>query len=215
METIVRSPVGQVVGPVVGQVVEPTVLPTVLPEINCIRPTIVCPQRKYRIVCEEAGFIPHTVKTWIKGNMLHVLGLVRCMVESGVYTQREFKRCYELPRYVCVEKMVTLFNEHGQLIIELPLVDVEALECGKLGGLVLPTHETVQPVSVNILDEQERLYRPIHMGVQPTLYRYNRTIPETLDSRYLLDDRHVTLNTPIGLDNTRFVDCKQYRNFGF
>jgi hypothetical protein len=197
-----------------SQIVEPTVLPEI------VRPTIVCPPKKFRIVCEEVGFIPHTVKTCIKGNMLHVFGLVRCMVESGVYAQREFKRSYELPRYACVEKLVTLFNEHGQLMIELPLVDVDTYpECGKYGGLVLPTRETVLPEnvygSVGIVGEEDRLYKPIHMGVQPTYFRYNRSIPETLGSRYLLEDKHVTLNTPFGLDNTKFVDYKQYRNWGF
>ena len=176
-----------------------------------------CPQKKFRIVCEEVGLIPHTVKTCIKGNLLHVIGLVRSLVESGVYAQREFKRSYELPRFACVDQLVTLFNEHGQLIIELPLVDAYP-ECGNFGGLVLPTRETVLPDnvygSVGIVGEEDRLYKPIHMGVQPTYFRYNRSIPESLGSR-LLDDRHVIIDTPLSLGGTNVVNYRQLRNWGF
>jgi len=196
--------------------------PTMLPEINCMKPTFPCPPKKFRIVCEEVGFIPHTVKTCIKGNMLHVIGLVQCIIESGVYTQREFKRCYELPRYVCFDKMVTLFTEHGQLIIEMPLMEVDTYpESGRFGGLVLPTREQIQPenvyVTVNmIVKDEDKTYKPIHMGAQPTYYKYNRTFPETMESKYIFDEKHFTMNaTPLGMDKTRFVDYKQYKNCGF
>lgn len=73
---------------------------------------------------DEICIIPKTVKIIMtKNNLMHVIGLCQTNLESGIYAPKEFHKIYQLPDYVSIAKVVPLFTEYGQVIIELPILD--------------------------------------------------------------------------------------------
>jgi hypothetical protein len=195
----------------------------VRPEFQCIKPISSISPRKYRIVCEEVGFLPHTVKTFVRGNLLQVVGLVEIKCESGIYTTKEVRRVYELPRYVTVDKMVTLFTERGQLIIEMPIMEVDTCPEYMRGvNMTMPVvrDETfrgeIQPdnvyVTLNmVVKDEEKLTPTMRM---PTYYKYNKTVlPETMDTKYMYDQQKMTMCSPMVMD--KCMDYKLYKGCGF
>ena len=207
------------------------------PEFRCIKPEMQCMSymkpvcevspKKYRIMCEEVGFIPHTIKTCVNGNMLQVVGLVEMKVESGVYVTKEFKRMYELPRGVCVEQMMTLFTEYGQLIIEMPMLECETypVDCDRMRGMKISTDkpamcdETADNVyfTVNMLVKDEEKKMPMFKSMyMPSYYKCNKTVmPETMTTRYMCDEEkmRMTMGSPMTMD--KCMDYKQYKGCGF
>ena len=100
----------------------------------------VCPKR-FRIICEEAVFVPRTVEIAIQGDQLQVYGLA----QRGVSVV-PFKKIYQLPHYVMPTKYTTLFTEHGHLIIELPILKTEQTYPGMDGRMEgLGTGSSMQP----------------------------------------------------------------------
>ena len=143
--------------------------------------------KKFRIVCEEYGFLPHSIKTWIQGSTLFVTGLVELVAETGLYT-KEFQRAYHLPEHLTLdtERLVKLFTERGQLIIEMPIVEEEeylAIGGGaRFGGAFahreqkhgLKQHENVH-VTVNMLvkehGEEKKTFVKPSMGMMEINYK--------------------------------------------
>ncbi len=71
-----------------------------------------------------------------KSNLMHVIGFCQTNFESGIYALKEFHKVYQLPDYVSIVKIVPLFTEYGQMIIELPILD-GGETYSKIGGLNL------------------------------------------------------------------------------
>jgi len=87
-------------------------------------------QKRFRIVCDEGAFIPRTVETSIHGNQFQIVGKFVLKSESGLCATKSFRKVYQLPHYVVPGKYSKLFTEHGHLIIEFPMIEVESVFTG-------------------------------------------------------------------------------------
>jgi hypothetical protein len=185
--------------------------------------------KKFRIICEEIGFIPHTVKACIKGNMLHVIGLVEVPSESGPFT-KEFKRLYHLPQHLNIDtdRLVKLFTERGQLIIEMPITESESYPA--IGGARFgasnalegsePASNVYVVVNMAVKDE-EKTFKP--MGLPTT---YNRGALDMSESSELptsmtgwaTSKRSVLPEEFEGKqpwNSQKFGKSSQYKSYGF
>ena len=188
---------------------------------NAMMPSAVSAPKKFRIVCEEIGFIPHTVKACIKGNMLHVIGLVEVASESGLFT-KEFKRAYPLPQHLNIDtdRLVKLFTQRGQLIIEMPIIENEAYPAiggaARFGGANVQGPEEVHPnvyVVVNMVaKDEEKTFKPMGLGAS-----YNRALDtaDNLESPTSLtgwatSKRHVL---PEAFEGRQTWDSQKFANY--
>jgi len=143
-------------------------------------------QKKFRVVCPEIGFIPHTVKVFIKGNMLHVIGLVED-ITTGVPTTKVFKQKYPVPHTADIQRLVKLFTERGQLVIEMPILGASSqvypnIVAGRFGVLSALDQEGLHPSNVNVVinmsaQEEDKLFDE-QMGI-PSLYKRSLNMPQS------------------------------------
>ena len=177
--------------------------------------SVVGAPKKFRIVCEEIGFIPHTVKACIKGNMLHVIGLVEVPSESGLFT-KQFNRAYPLPQHLNIDtdRLVKLFTQRGQLIIEMPIIENEAI--ARFGGANVQGLEEVHPnvyVVVNMAaKDEEKTFKPMGLGTS-----YNRALDtaENLElptslAGWATSKRHVL---PEAFEGRQTWDSQKFSNY--
>jgi hypothetical protein len=121
--------------------------------------SFVAPKR-FKVVIDEIGVIPKTVRVIMaKNKLMHVIGLCQVRLDSGIYATKEFRKVYQLPHYVSCDKVVPLFTETGQMIIELPILDIgEGYPGigGKFGGSSLggSLHGGIQSESMIPREEQ-------------------------------------------------------------
>jgi len=139
--------------------------------------------KKFRIVCQEVGFIPHTVKVFIKGNLLHVIGLVEDTT-TGVPFTKVFKQKYPVPQTADIQRLVKLFTERGQLVIEMPIVGSQAypnIAGSKFAGLGLGALEQEQEhlakvnVVINMAQEEDKAFE--HQMDIPSYYNRSLNMP--------------------------------------
>lgn len=133
--------------------------------------------KKFRIVCQDVGFIPHTVKVFIKGNMLHVIGLVEDNT-TGVPFTKVFKQKYPVPHTADIQRLVKLFTERGQLVIEMPILGSQAypnIGSSKFSGLgaLDQDHASNVNVVINMAQDEDKAFEH-QMGI-PSSY-YNRSL---------------------------------------
>jgi hypothetical protein len=204
---------------------------------------MICTPRKFRIVCEEYGFIPHSIKTCVQGNMLYVSGLVEFAAETGLYT-KIYKRVYHLPQHLTfdTERLVKLFTERGQLIIEVPIVEGEELEA-RIGGAFyvhgqrqgLENRENLH-VNANMLVQEhgEETFMPTFDKMEINYKRQEEFLPVQyprfgahakrvstwpIEEAFEVNKQHAGV---WGQQQQKFVNYKpstieynQYKNFGF
>lgn len=86
--------------------------------------------KKYRISvdCKSAGYDPKSVKTEIKDGKLFVFGKEECRDKNGDYSSKEFRRSYDLPDNVEVDKLVSFATGYGELVVEVPYKEIDLFE---------------------------------------------------------------------------------------
>ena len=82
---------------------------------------------KYRITVNCAGFSESSIKTEVKNNHLVVEGAEGDPAMKGTddYSLKEFKRTFELPSNILVDKMVSFLTAEGMLVVEFPFKEVK------------------------------------------------------------------------------------------
>jgi len=134
----------------------------------------------FRIVCDEIGFVPNTIEINIQGNQMEVCGLVQVRVDSGMFLTKEFKKLYQLPHYVMVNKYNTLFTEHGQLIVEFPIITttetIPTIGTSRFTGLnnQMLNETFVHPESGNITCGNEMFVKKTPIGI--TKYSMHKNV---------------------------------------
>jgi HSP20 family molecular chaperone IbpA len=133
------------------------------PEFLPIQPRV---QQKYRITVDCPGFVPlrNAIKTEIKNNVLTVSGREENKGENvGDFSVKEFKKTYNLPENVEVDKMVSFMPVAGTLIIEFPLREtlghlnkdllpqiVDTKEGGKAVSMCFGVPKNIDPSKVHV-----------------------------------------------------------------
>ena len=193
--------------------------------------------KKFRIVCQDVGFIPHTVKVFIKGNMLHVIGLVEDTT-TGVPFTKVFKQKYPVPQTADIQRLVKLFTERGQLVIEMPIVGSQAypnIAGSKFAGLGLGASEQEQEhlakvnVVINMAQEEDRAFE--HQMDIPSYYNRSLNMPLGSDislpfgwnpNPYKRAPYQETLGSPLNMDYSDIASgmpasmgFKQIKSYGF
>lgn len=158
--------------------------------------------KKFRIVCQDVGFIPHTVKVFIKGNMLHVIGLVEDNT-TGVPFTKVFKQKYPVPHTADIQRLVKLFTERGQLVIEMPIVGSQAypnIAGSKFEGLGLGASEQEHLANVNVVinmaQEEDKAFEH-KMGI-PSYYNRSLNMPLGSD-----------ISSPFGWNPYKRTPCQE------
>jgi len=80
--------------------------------------------QKYRITLDCNGYKPKSIKTEWKDHLLTVSAKEETKDENGDYSVREFKKTYAVPETAETDKMVSFMTSDGQLVVEVPLVQV-------------------------------------------------------------------------------------------
>jgi len=173
--------------------------------------SFVAPKR-FKVVIDEIGVIPKTVKVFIgKNKVMHVFALCQVRLDSGIYVTKEFRKVYQLPHYVNCDKVVPLFTETGQMIIELPILEIgEGYPSfgGQFGGSL---YGRIQSETM-IPREEQSSFGPKSTGYPRTMMsdkseaqydwkQLNRALPSEWD-----ESKFSTNTTPFS---------KGYKNYGF
>ena len=145
--------------------------------------------KKFKLTCTEPGLIQKSVKIWVREGVLHIVGLVEHKAEGGMTITKQLSKAFLLPHGIVYEKVTSFFNKHGQLVVELPLLEigsttitekpkkVSAFECeekeDKIWKLLeerinqqkatsKPTWETKYPCNEEEMEEFIRKLKPRH-----------------------------------------------------
>ena len=178
--------------------------------------------QKYRIVCDVTGFSPKSIKTEVKGNMLHVMGKEDVKMEHGDFSSKEFKKTYELPKGAISDKMVSFVTTQGQLVIEMPLKETgthpdmdlfpkitEAPGGGKMVSLNFRVPASIDPSKCHvtikdrdlIIKAEDKIEKP---DGSTKFYYYKRTtMPENTDFDALKctwDQHKLAITAPLNVN---------------
>lgn len=77
---------------------------------------------KYRITVDCSGFDPRSIKTDIRGDKLIVSGNEggSPKSEDEDFTQRSFKKTFNVPKQADTDRMTSFMTNRGQLVVDIP-----------------------------------------------------------------------------------------------
>jgi HSP20 family molecular chaperone IbpA len=185
--------------------------------------------QKYRVVCDVTGYAPKSIKTEIKGHMLHVIGKEDVKMEGGDFSTKEFKRTFTLPEHTIVDKMASFITGQGQLVIEFPLKEtethldsdlfpkvVDVAGGGKAVNLNFAVPANIHPDKVHvtikdrdlIVKAEDKIEKPD--GSSKVYYYKRTTMPENTDFNALkctwANNNKLSVSAPI---KTNFLPYKK------
>lgn len=185
--------------------------------------------RKYRITLECAGFRPESIRTEVKGHKLSISGSEKAQHTGEDFTNKEFKKTYDLPENSEVEKLTSFMGTNGIMVVDVPLKldDKEKLGMsdmfpritsnpdGTKAVLVkfnLPLNVDPLKITLNVKDRdlimraEDKVEKPDY---QSNYYIYQRTtLPENTDIDHLKcvnENNQVVVTAPLNLDSTKPV----------
>jgi HSP20 family molecular chaperone IbpA len=177
-------------------------------------------QQKYRITVDCAGYAPSDIKTEIQGgDKLLVSGQQGSDTKSdktGDHKYHSFKKTFQLPKDVAVDKLTSFMTPRGVLVIDLPykfddqgahlwpevVKDAQGKETGVSLNVQLP--ECIDPSKVHVtVKDRDVVVRASQKfetpcGYSKVHYYRRNTMPESTNMRDIkctLDDKHKMLVT--------------------
>lgn len=124
-------------------------------------------QQKYRITVDCPGFVPmkNAIKCDIKNNVLTCSGREEDKDASGDFCVREFKKTYNLPENVEINKMVSFMPVEGKLVVEIPLKETPLHMNVDLLPKIVDTKEG-KAVTMNFGVPQNILPSKVHVSIK-------------------------------------------------
>lgn len=178
--------------------------------------------QKYRIVVDCHGYQAKSIKTEIKGDKLVVSAHEEVRHEGEDFHVKQFRRSYLVPTTCEVDKMVSFFTRHGQLVIEFPMRETtlhlnqdlfprieDRIDGTKAVTMRFNVPENIDPskVTVSIKDRdlivkaEDKIEKPD--GMSRFFYYKRTTLPENTKFDELkcnYDNHQIQVSAPLCLD---------------
>jgi len=95
--------------------------------------------QKYRILIDCSGFNPKSIKVEYVGRKVHITGKEEYRGGAEDYSVKDFKKCYDVPQTVEIEKLASFMTYTGFLVIEFPLKETNVHPHGDLMPKIMDT----------------------------------------------------------------------------
>jgi len=180
--------------------------------------------QKYRITVDCVGYSPKSIKTEVEGQKLTVSGREEVKQEgnTGDFSVKEFKKTYTLPAHAEADKLVSFMTGHGQLVIEVPLKEiqkhsnddlfprvVDVPSGGKHVQMKFHVPASIDPSKVHvsikdrdlIVKAEDRVEKPD--GVSRFYYYKRTTLPENTQFKDLkcnYDNNQISIDAPVNME---------------
>ena len=186
---------------------------------------------KHRITLDITGFDPNSIKTEIRENdKLVVTGREGAPSESGDYSLKEFRKTYNLPNNIEIDKMISFVTGDGSLVIEFPFKRqeqttsdllpriVDSGEAGKKVELNVAIPQNIDPSKIHVTcKDRDVIVRANYKDEKPDkisrIHYYRRsTLPTNTDFDHLkcvYDNNKLSITAPLASEQPRLEGSKQ------